>query len=129
VSSVKCVPVKEKALHMALLKNRSDMVKALLASGADPEAVRQYGSDKQTAVSLAGEDASLLEALRTSSGWSPENHLYFSDNLKKQVSTVLLVAKAQGWKLPEDALHTVFAQLAISSSSRKPSADAKAGAE
>ncbi len=61
---------------------------------------------------LADNKAELIEALKTSSGWTPENHRHFAAGFRDRVRTVLLVAKAKGWELPSDGLFKVFAALA-----------------
>mmetsp|Transcript_13049 Transcript_13049/g.26114 ORF Transcript_13049/g.26114 Transcript_13049/m.26114 type:complete len:384 (+) Transcript_13049:206-1357(+) len=118
LSEVRCVRVKESALHMALLKNRPDLVSALLVAGADREATRSYGNGEQSPTSLANGNEELLKALNTSSGWSPENHQFFASRLREQVRAVLLVAKAKGWQMPEDALFKIFSALTASVSTR-----------
>jgi len=135
VPSVACVPVRETALHCALLADQPDIVRALLAAGADKSIPRVHGGAEEATDALAarldGEQESgagetkcggLSHALQTSSGWSPENHGLFSEKLREQVRTVLLVAKAAGWSLPEDALHHIFVALAAPPSLAKQSA-------
>merc|ERR1711988_58676 len=120
-SSVVCVPVQETALHRALLNGNADMVRALLAVGADQSIDREHGMQKESTGALAarldqqnGKGDTLCEALKTTAGWTPENHKFFSKQLQEQVRTVLLVAKAAGWSLPDDALHKIFAALTVS---------------
>jgi len=113
-SSVMCVPVRESALHCALLAGQADIVRALLAAGADQRVPRVHGGKEETTDALAARldhSGELTKALQTSSGWSPENHRYFSEKLREQVRTVLLVAKTAGWSLPEDTLHQIFMAL------------------
>jgi len=115
VSSVECVPVRETALHCAVLADQVDIVRTLLAAGADKRAPRVHGGKEEATDTLAArldESGKLTKALQTSARWSPESHLYFSEKLREQVRTVLLVAKSAGWSLPEDALHQIFVALA-----------------
>lgn len=117
VSPVRCVPVRETALHRALQAEQPEMVRALLAAGADATIPRSWDdkeeSTKDVAVRVDGaQDGVLTEALRTAAGWTPENHKYYSDQLRERVRTVLLVAKASSWTLPDDALFNIFAALA-----------------
>jgi len=120
--SVKCVPVRETAVHRAVLTGQIEVVKALLAAGADRTTERVYGETRESMevlVAKAEDECTHLAkgdlgiALQTSQGWTLVNHKYFSANLREQVRTVLLVAKAADWMLPDDALHKIFAELAI----------------
>jgi len=116
VPSVTCIPVRETALHCALLAYQTDIIRALLAAGADQSVPRMRGDKAETTESLAARldpSGALTNALQTSTGWTPENHRYFSQQLREQVRTLLLVAKSAGWSLPEDALHQIFAALAL----------------
>ena len=61
----------------------------------------------------------MSDALKTTTGWSPENHIHFSSQLKEQVQTLLLVAKAANWALPDDALFAVFESLCKASFRRE----------
>lgn len=113
--------MQETALHRALLQGNADMVRALLAVGADQSLDREHGAQKESTGALAarldqqnGKGDALCEALKTTAGWTPENHKFFSKQLQEQVRTVLLVAKAAGWSLPDDALHKIFAALTVS---------------
>lgn len=117
-SSVICIPVSETALHRALRKKNTDVVRALLAAGADQSIDRSRGNEKESTGALAarldkesGDGSALCDALKTTAGWTPENHKFFSRQLQEQVRTVLLVAKAAGWSLPDNALHKIFAAL------------------
>jgi len=117
VSSVRCVPVRETALHRALKAKQPEMVRALVAAGADATIPRSWDAKEESTNDVAArldgaQDGPLTEALRTTAGWTPENHKYYSGQLREQVRTVLLVAKASGWMLPDDALFNIFAALA-----------------
>jgi len=117
VSSVRCVPVRETALHRALQAKQPEMVRALLATGADQTVPRSWDNTDESTSDLAARvdgahDGELTEALRSSAGWTPENHKYYSEKMREQVRTVLLVAKASSWTLPDDALFQIFAALA-----------------
>jgi hypothetical protein len=115
-SPVRCVCVRETALQRALREQQPDMVRALLAAGADPSIPRVEDGKEETTAALAersdGPEGELVKALQTTAGWSPENHKYFSEQLRDQVRTVLLVAKASNWCIPDDALHQMFSALA-----------------
>ena len=117
VSAIRCVPVRETALHRALLTKQPEVVRALLAAGADPSIPRSWDDTSEITGDLAaridsGPCGDLTEALSSSVGWSPDNHKFHSDKLREQVRTVLLVAKASNWSLPDDALFQIFAALA-----------------
>jgi len=112
-SSVKCVAVRETALHMAVRNKDVDLVRALLVGGADASALRVIGDGQgQTAHELCKGNAQLEGALKTAGGWTPETHQYFGEELKERVRTVLLTAKANDWALPDDAMHAIFTELA-----------------
>jgi hypothetical protein len=111
-SPVRCVPVQENALHVALTRGNTDMVRALIIAGADKTTCRFYDGEEQSVESLVNGNPELLEALETTSEWTPETHKFFASRLREQVRAVLLVAKAKAWQLPEDALVTIFKSLA-----------------
>lgn len=124
VPSVRCVPVRETALHRALNARQPELVRALLAAGADKSIERIRDNERESTEAMAArlddETGSLAAALRTTAGWSPENHKFYSQRLKEQVRTILLVAKASSWVLPEDALHAIFLALSVQSASAAP---------
>jgi hypothetical protein len=115
VPSVICIPVRETALHRALLERNADMVRALLAAGADQSIDRARGNELESTATLAArmdqDGGALCAALKTTAGWTTENHKFFSRQLQEQVRTVMLVAKAAEWSLPDDALHKIFGAL------------------
>ena len=114
-SAVRCVPVRETALHRALRAQQPDIARALLASGADRSVARVYDGKEESTTAIAersdGPEGELAKALQTTAGWSPENHKFFSEQLREQVRTVLLVSKASNWCLPDEAFHQIFTAL------------------
>merc|ERR1712224_84921 len=96
---------------MALRLNEPQIVRALLAAGADRTRPRAFGEETTMPTELADEREPLQEALKTATGWTPENHGLFSGQLREQVKAVLLVSKAKGWSLPDDALAEIFSKL------------------
>eukprot|EP00406_Dinophysis_acuminata_P002497 CAMPEP_0179230330 /NCGR_PEP_ID=MMETSP0797-20121207/10782_1 /TAXON_ID=47934 /ORGANISM="Dinophysis acuminata, Strain DAEP01" /LENGTH=370 /DNA_ID=CAMNT_0020937403 /DNA_START=92 /DNA_END=1204 /DNA_ORIENTATION=- len=106
-SPVVCVPVRETALHRAILAKQADLVTMLVCAGADTAMERCRGGVKTPCRELCGGDASLLEALEAQ--WTPETHRLFPADVRSSVEAALMIARRQQWPLPDTVLFRVCA--------------------
>jgi len=85
--TVRCVPVKETALHLAIGQGSVALVTLLVCAGADVSEPRVYGDAGTSAEELCGENAELLEALH--SVWSPSLHARFDSDVLPSVEAAI----------------------------------------
>lgn len=100
------IPVKETALHQAIIAKRAALVTMLVCAGADRDAQRVRESVSSSCIELCGDDDDLLKALQAE--WTPETHKLFPREVQRNVEAVLLVAKRQKWPIPRPVLSKIF---------------------
>lgn len=112
VSSVRCVPRKESPLLLAIRVGRPDIVRMLLAFGADPSVCKyEYGKEVQKTAEQMAADAGpeMVEAL--TGKWEPRHHSLFPSRVRRSVFTTLCVAKRQQWHLPPELVYVIIGWL------------------
>lgn len=117
VPSVRCVPIRETALHIAIQKQHVNLTTLLVCAGADASIPRNFYSgdlgdaendwSDTSAEELCNKDAELLKALKTE--WTPETHHLFPADVRASVEAALIIARRQEWPLPDTVLMRVCA--------------------
>lgn len=98
-ASVRCVPVEERAVHIAVLRGNAKLLVMLLCAGADCSSPRVRGESTTPIEELCGENQELLQALKTQ--WTPQSGALLPAEVRESTEEALAIAQRQGWQLPD----------------------------
>ncbi|KAL6071212.1 hypothetical protein QOT17_006452 [Balamuthia mandrillaris] len=117
IPSVRCVPRTETPLLQALRLGCADLVRLLVAHGADTSATYLYGEEApRSALQMAldfdsrggGEEkgGEMVAALRCR--WEPQYSALYPEEVRARLFTTLCMAKRLAWPLPAELLHLIL---------------------
>jgi len=101
--------IKETPLHIAVKRQNVELIKTLIAAGADRRITQLtiLASVKlKTVWDLAESNRNIIEALKQE--WSPQYHEYIPKAARDAIKCTLLVAKRQRWVFDNVIMYTIF---------------------
>merc|ERR1711924_356603 len=110
VCSVRCIMVKETAVHIAIRRKNTNLLLMLVCAGANIDQPWVRGDVTTTTAELCEGNEELLTALKAE--WTPETHHLFPAEVQDSVKTALLIARRQKWPLPAAVLFRALAMAA-----------------